>query len=141
MATPQRRGRAAREEFRRGGGESRDVVRAPDQPDHLAVGQHDAAFDDIAQFTDISGPIIGDQGGQRLFRVFNDRCLDRLQLLDRFIDLFGAVVGGGFGQEITGEVGADGDLTGYAGGLWRKRWLLAFESGQRELEFGPATPT
>lgn len=38
-------------------------------------------------------------------------------------------------------VGADGDLTGYAGGLWRKRWLLAFESGQRELAFGPATPT
>lgn len=37
-------------------------------------------------------------------------------------------------------VGADGDLTGYAGGLWRKRWLLAFEGGQRELDLGPATP-
>jgi len=30
-------------------------------------------------------------------------------------------------------VGADGDLVGYAGGLWRKRWLLAHESGQRPL--------
>ena len=32
-------------------------------------------------------------------------------------------------------IGADGDLTGYAGGLHRKRWLLAHEAGQRELEF------
>ena len=24
-------------------------------------------------------------------------------------------------------VGADGDLTGYGGGLWRKRWLLHHE--------------
>jgi methylated-DNA-[protein]-cysteine S-methyltransferase len=24
-------------------------------------------------------------------------------------------------------IGADGSLTGYAGGLWRKKWLLAFE--------------
>ena len=24
-------------------------------------------------------------------------------------------------------VGSDGDLTGYAGGIWRKRWLLAHE--------------
>jgi methylated-DNA-[protein]-cysteine S-methyltransferase len=32
-------------------------------------------------------------------------------------------------------IGADGDLTGYAGGLHRKRWLLAHEAGQQELEF------
>jgi methylated-DNA-[protein]-cysteine S-methyltransferase len=32
-------------------------------------------------------------------------------------------------------VGADGDLTGYAGGLWRKKWLLAHESGQQRLDF------
>lgn len=32
-------------------------------------------------------------------------------------------------------VGADGDLTGYAGGLWRKRWLLAHETGQQSLGF------
>jgi len=32
-------------------------------------------------------------------------------------------------------IGADGDLTGYAGGLWRKRWLLAHESGQASLSF------
>ena len=25
-------------------------------------------------------------------------------------------------------IGSDGSLTGYAGGLWRKRWLLDFES-------------
>lgn len=25
-------------------------------------------------------------------------------------------------------VGQDGDLTGYAGGIWRKQWLLEFES-------------
>ena len=31
-------------------------------------------------------------------------------------------------------VGADGDLVGYAGGLWRKRWLLAHESGQKRLD-------
>lgn len=30
-------------------------------------------------------------------------------------------------------VAADGGLTGYAGGLWRKKWLLANESGQRAL--------
>ncbi len=28
-------------------------------------------------------------------------------------------------------VGADGRLTGYAGGLWRKEWLLAHERGER----------
>ena len=33
-------------------------------------------------------------------------------------------------------IGADGDLTGYAGGLWRKKWLLAHESGQTSLDFG-----
>lgn len=32
-------------------------------------------------------------------------------------------------------IGADGDLTGYAGGLWRKKWLLAHESGQRPFDF------
>jgi methylated-DNA-[protein]-cysteine S-methyltransferase len=32
-------------------------------------------------------------------------------------------------------IGADGDLTGYAGGLERKKWLLFHESGQRRLEF------
>ena len=32
-------------------------------------------------------------------------------------------------------IGADGDLTGYAGGLWRKKWLLAHESGQATLDF------
>jgi len=32
-------------------------------------------------------------------------------------------------------IGADGDLTGYAGGLHRKRWLLAHESGQTRLQF------
>ncbi|MBZ5637383.1 MAG: methylated-DNA--[protein]-cysteine S-methyltransferase [Acidobacteriia bacterium] len=30
-------------------------------------------------------------------------------------------------------VGADGNLTGYGGGLWRKRWLLEMERGQRTL--------
>ena len=30
-------------------------------------------------------------------------------------------------------VGAAGNLTGYAGGLWRKRWLLEMESGQVRL--------
>jgi methylated-DNA-[protein]-cysteine S-methyltransferase len=30
-------------------------------------------------------------------------------------------------------IGADGSLTGYAGGLWRKQWLLRHESGQKEL--------
>jgi methylated-DNA-[protein]-cysteine S-methyltransferase len=32
-------------------------------------------------------------------------------------------------------VGAAGELTGYAAGLWRKRWLLAHESGQQNLVF------
>jgi methylated-DNA-[protein]-cysteine S-methyltransferase len=32
-------------------------------------------------------------------------------------------------------IGADGDLTGYAGGMHRKRWLLAHESGQASLGF------
>jgi len=27
-------------------------------------------------------------------------------------------------------VGSDGSLTGYAGGLWRKKWLLEFEAGK-----------
>lgn len=33
-------------------------------------------------------------------------------------------------------IGADGSLTGYAGGLERKRWLLAHESEQAELFAG-----
>jgi len=32
-------------------------------------------------------------------------------------------------------IGSDGDLTGYAGGLDRKKWLLDMESGQARLEF------
>ena len=32
-------------------------------------------------------------------------------------------------------IGADGDLTGYAGGLDRKKWLLDVESGQGRLDF------
>jgi len=32
-------------------------------------------------------------------------------------------------------IGADGDLTGYARGMHRKRWLLAHESGQASLSF------
>jgi len=32
-------------------------------------------------------------------------------------------------------IGADGDLTGYAGGLDRKKWLLDMESGQARLDF------
>ena len=32
-------------------------------------------------------------------------------------------------------LGGGGDLTGYAGGLWRKKWLLAHESGQDSLPF------
>jgi AraC family transcriptional regulator of adaptative response/methylated-DNA-[protein]-cysteine methyltransferase len=31
-------------------------------------------------------------------------------------------------------VGADGKLTGYGGGLWRKQWLLDLERGQRRLQ-------
>jgi len=26
-------------------------------------------------------------------------------------------------------IGSDGNLTGYGGGLWRKKWLLEFEGG------------
>jgi methylated-DNA-[protein]-cysteine S-methyltransferase len=32
-------------------------------------------------------------------------------------------------------IGSDGSLMGYAGGLWRKRWLLDFES--KDLLFAP----
>jgi methylated-DNA-[protein]-cysteine S-methyltransferase len=35
-------------------------------------------------------------------------------------------------------VGADGSLTGYAGGLERKRWLLALERGQQPTSPGVA---
>ena len=31
-------------------------------------------------------------------------------------------------------VGSDGSLTGYAGGLWRKKWLLDFERGNQQGE-------
>lgn len=31
-------------------------------------------------------------------------------------------------------IGANGTLTGYAGGLWRKKWLLQFESASRQTE-------
>ena len=33
-------------------------------------------------------------------------------------------------------IGADGALVGYAGGLWRKKWLLDFESANKQLNFG-----
>lgn len=36
-------------------------------------------------------------------------------------------------------IGSDGSMTGYAGGVDRKRWLLDFESGQGDL-FGGAAP-
>ncbi len=29
-------------------------------------------------------------------------------------------------------IGSDGSLTGYAGGLWRKKWLLEHESSQKQ---------
>ena len=32
-------------------------------------------------------------------------------------------------------IGSDGSLTGYAGGLWRKQWLLDFERGELGLSF------
>ncbi len=32
-------------------------------------------------------------------------------------------------------IGENGNLTGYAGGLWRKKWLLDFESKQGSLKF------
>lgn len=32
-------------------------------------------------------------------------------------------------------IGSDGSLTGYAGGLWRKQWLLDHESKQMSLNF------
>lgn len=31
-------------------------------------------------------------------------------------------------------IGSDSDLVGYAGGLWRKQWLLDLESGQQSLD-------
>jgi AraC family transcriptional regulator of adaptative response/methylated-DNA-[protein]-cysteine methyltransferase len=31
-------------------------------------------------------------------------------------------------------IGADGKLTGYGGGLWRKRWLLHHEGAEGEWE-------
>lgn len=31
-------------------------------------------------------------------------------------------------------IGANGSLTGYAGGLWRKKWLLQFEGISRQTE-------
>ena len=32
-------------------------------------------------------------------------------------------------------IGSDGSLTGYAGGIWRKQWLLDHESEQISLDF------
>jgi AraC family transcriptional regulator of adaptative response/methylated-DNA-[protein]-cysteine methyltransferase len=32
-------------------------------------------------------------------------------------------------------IGSDGSLTGYAGGLWRKQWLLDHESEQAKINF------
>ena len=32
-------------------------------------------------------------------------------------------------------VGSDGSMTGYAGGIWRKQWLLEHESEQISLDF------
>lgn len=31
-------------------------------------------------------------------------------------------------------IGSDGSLTGYAGGLWRKQWLLQHEGALRQME-------
>lgn len=31
-------------------------------------------------------------------------------------------------------IGSDGSLTGYAGGLWRKKWLLDFENPPKQQE-------
>lgn len=35
-------------------------------------------------------------------------------------------------------IGANGSLTGYAGGLWRKKWLLNFEGATQQTELFPA---
>jgi methylated-DNA-[protein]-cysteine S-methyltransferase len=35
-------------------------------------------------------------------------------------------------------IGEDGKLTGYAGGLWRKEWLLDFESPKDQQELFPS---
>lgn len=32
-------------------------------------------------------------------------------------------------------IGSNGQLVGYAGGLWRKKWLLDFESKAKQLQF------
>ena len=32
-------------------------------------------------------------------------------------------------------IGSNADLVGYAGGLWRKQWLLDLENGQQALSF------
>jgi len=29
-------------------------------------------------------------------------------------------------------IGRDGELTGYAGGLWRKKWLLEYENPYKQ---------
>lgn len=31
-------------------------------------------------------------------------------------------------------IGSDGSLVGYGGGLWRKKWLLEFESGKQQTQ-------
>jgi AraC family transcriptional regulator, regulatory protein of adaptative response / methylated-DNA-[protein]-cysteine methyltransferase len=38
-------------------------------------------------------------------------------------------------------IGADGSLTGYGGGLWRKRWLLHHEGAALVAPAGPADPS
>ena len=37
-------------------------------------------------------------------------------------------------------IGSNGTLTGYAGGLWRKKWLLQFEGATRQGELFTDTP-
>jgi methylated-DNA-[protein]-cysteine S-methyltransferase len=31
-------------------------------------------------------------------------------------------------------IGSDGSMVGYGGGLWRKKWLLEFESGKKQAQ-------
>jgi methylated-DNA-[protein]-cysteine S-methyltransferase len=38
-------------------------------------------------------------------------------------------------------IGSNGTLTGYAGGLWRKKWLLQFEGNGGQAELFPQTPS
>ena len=48
-------------------------------------------------------------------------------------DLGASEEGGGLTRDFIGrDIGRDGALTGYGGGLWRKRFLLDLESGRRD---------